>query len=445
MSDPELIRKVRSRALPLDGSASEYDALIAKAADCPLVLLGEATHGTHEFYRQRALITRRLIEEHGFNAVAAEADWPDAYRINRYIRGESGERGPVGALAGFERFPSWMWRNADLLDFIGWLRDHNDNAGSPDRQAGFYGLDLYSLHKSMDEVIRYLERIDHDAAVRARQSYGCLDRFGPDPQNYGLLTVAGVSPPCRNEVIRELVELRAAEARYLARDGQGAADEFFFAEQNARLVRNAESYYRAMFRSDVSSWNARDEHMVETLAELVTHLHARDGRAKIVVWAHNSHLGDARATEMGRRGEINIGRRVREDFPGKCLLVGFTTYTGSVTAASGWHLPAERKTLRPGLDGSYEKLFHQVGIPRFLLDLTLDDPAVRALREPRLERAVGVIYQPESERRSHYFTACLPQQFDALLHFDETRAVVPLDATEQWRADEAAETYPAGW
>jgi erythromycin esterase-like protein len=444
MSDSDLIHAIRSCAVPLDGSAAAFDGLLAMAADCPLVLLGEASHGTHEFYRQRALITRRLIEEHGFNAVAVEADWPDACRINRYVRGGSDDRDAVQALAGFERFPSWMWRNADVLDFIGWLRDHNDNAGSPDRQAGFYGLDLYSLHKSMDEVIRYLERIDHDAAVRARQSYGCLDRYGPDPQNYGLLTTAGVNPSCRQEVIRELVALRASEARYLARDGQEAADEFFFAEQNARLVLNAEHYYRAMFRPDVSSWNTRDEHMVETLVELLTHLRARDGRAKVVVWAHNSHLGDARATEMGRRGEINIGSRIREQFPGKCLLVGFTTHSGSVTAASGWHLPAEHKTVRPGLDGSYEKLFHQVGIPRFLLDLTAENPAVRALREPRLERAIGVIYQPETERRSHYFTACLPQQFDAVLHFDETRAVEPLDASEQWRSDEAAATYPAG-
>jgi erythromycin esterase-like protein len=444
MSDPELIRAIRSLAVPLDGAADPCDELVARAAGLPLVLLGEATHGTHEFYRQRAWITRRLIEEHGFNAVAAEADWPDAYSINRHVRGESDDRDAAQALAGFERFPSWMWRNADVLDFIGWLRDHNDHAG-PHRQAGFYGLDLYSLHKSMDEVIRYLERTDHDAAVRARQSYGCLDRHGPDPQNYGLLTAAGVSPSCRTEVIRELVALRAAEARYLSRDGRGASDEFFFAEQNARLVRNAEHYYRTMFRSDVSSWNTRDEHMMETLVELLTHLRERDGRAKVVVWAHNSHLGDARATEMGRRGEINLGQRVREDFPGKCLLVGFTTHGGSVTAASGWHLPAEHKTVRPGLDGSYEKLFHEVGIPRFRLDLTAENPAVRALGEPRLERAIGVVYLPETERRSHYFAACLPRQFDAVLHFDQTRAVEPLDASESWRRDEAAETYPSGW
>ena len=444
MSDIPLARTIRSCALLLDGSAGDYDGLVAKAANYPLVLLGEASHGTHEFYRQRAIITRRLIEEHGFNAVAVEADWPEAYRINRYVRGEPGDRGTLQALAGFGRFPSWMWRNADVLEFIGWLRDHNDNAGGPDRQAGFYGLDLYSLHKSMDEVIRYLDRVDRDAAGRARQSYGCLDRFGADPQHYGLLAAAGVSGSCQAAVLRELMALRAAESRYLSRDGQGAVDEFFFAEQNARLVRNAEHYYRAMFHSGASSWNTRDEHMVETLVELLSHLQSRDGRAKVVVWAHNSHLGDARATDMGRRGEINIGRRLREDFPGKCLLVGFTTYTGSVTAASGWHLPAERKSVLPGLEGSYEKLFHQVGIPRFWLDLTLDDPAVEALREPRLERAIGVIYRPETERQSHYFKCCLPEQFDLLLHFDETRAVEPLDPSEQWQAGDVAETYPAG-
>lgn len=444
MSDSELIRAIRSLALPLDGTAADHDRLVAKAADVPLVLLGEATHGTHEFYRQRALITRRLIEEHGFNAVAAEADWPDAYRINRYVRGESDDRDAARALDGFARFPSWMWRNADVLDFIGWLRDHNDRADSPERQAGFYGLDLYSLHKSMDEVVRYLERIDRDAADRARRSYGCLDRFGPDPQDYGLLATAGVGPSCQAEVLRELVELRAAEARYLSRDGRGARDEFFFAEQNARLIRNAERYYRTMFRSDVSSWNTRDEHMVETLVELLTHLRARDGRAKVVVWAHNSHLGDARATEMGLRGEINIGRRTREKFPGKCLLVGFTTFTGSVTAASGWHLPAERKAVRPALEGSYERLFHETGIPRFQLDLGGGHAAARALREPRLERAIGVVYRPETERRSHYFNARLAEQFDVVLHFDQTRAVEPLDPSERWRGDEAAETYPSG-
>jgi erythromycin esterase-like protein len=444
MSDLNAARIIRASARPLDGSAGDYDELVAKAGNYPLVLLGEASHGTHEFYRQRALITRRLIEEHGFNAVAVEADWPDAYRINRYVRGGSDDRDAVRALGGFERFPSWMWRNADVLDFIGWLRDHNDNAGSPDRQAGFYGLDLYSLHKSMDEVIRYLDRIDREAARRARLHYGCIDRYGPDPQNYGLLTAAGVGEPCRDEVIRELVALRAAEARYLSRDGRGAADEFFFAEQNARLVRNAENYYRGMFHSGVSSWNTRDDHMMETLVELLAHLQSRDGRAKVVVWAHNSHLGDARATEMGRRGEINLGQRVRENFPGKCLLVGFTTYTGTVTASSGWHLPAERKAVVPGLDGSYEQLFHQSGIPRFWLDLSGDSPAVGALRDPRLERAIGVIYRPETERQSHYFRSCLPEQFDALLHFDETRAVEPLDRSEQWQRDEAPETYPAG-
>jgi erythromycin esterase-like protein len=443
MSDSETIRAIRSRAQPLDGTNGDYDGLVALAAKHPLVLLGEASHGTHEFYRERARITRRLIEEHGFNGVAVEADWPDAYRINRYVRGESDDRDAARALVGFERFPSWMWRNADVLEFIGWLREYNDHAAPP-HQAGFYGIDLYSLHKSMDEVIRYLERVDPDAASRARRSYGCLDRFGPDPQDYGLLTAAGVSPSCRTEVLRELVELRAAEARYLARDGRGASDAFFYAEQNARLIRNAESYYRAMFRSDVSSWNTRDEHMVETLVELLTHLRARDGRARVVVWAHNSHLGDARATEMGRRGEINIGSRIREDFPGKCLLAGFTTDSGSVTAASGWHLPAERKSVRPGLDGSYEKLFHETGIPRFWLDLSGGHAAARALREPRLERAIGVIYRPETERRSHYFTASLAEQFDVVLHFDRTRAVEPLDPSEQWSRDEAAGSYPSG-
>jgi erythromycin esterase-like protein len=231
---------------------------------------------------------------------------------------------------------------------------------------------------------------------------------------------------------------------YLSKNGRAAADEFFFSEQNARLVKNAESYYRKMFRSYVSSWNLRDEHMMEMLVELVAHLQSVNGSAKVVVWAHNSHVGDARSTEMSWRGELNIGQLAREAFPDQCRLIGFTTYAGTVTAASGWRLPAERKQVRPGLEGSYEKLFHQVGVPNFLLDLTKDDPAVEALKKPRLERAIGVVYQPDSERHSHYFEACITGQFDAVLHYDLTRAVEPLERTAAWAANEAPETFPAG-
>ena len=444
LTGKSVLHRVREFAQPLTGADEDYDGLLEMIGDSSVVLLGEASHGTHEFYRQRAEITKRLIVEKGFNVVAAEADWPDAYRINRYVRGASDDIDSVEALAGFDRFPAWMWRNADVLDFVGWLRDHNDHVYSLEHQVGFYGLDLYSLHKSMDEVISYLEKRDPEEAAKARALYGCMARYGKDPQNYGLMVGSGVGDGCRSEVIQQLTDLRAKEVEYLARNGAAAADEFFFAEQNARLVKNAEEYYRKMFRSDVSCWNLRDEHMTETLVELVAHQQSQQGTAKVVVWAHNSHLGDARATQMGQRGELNIGQLCRAAFPEQCKLIGFTTYAGTVTAAGGWHLPAERKDVRPALEGSYEHLFHQVGIPNFWLDLTQDTPAVEALKDARLERAIGVVYLPETERRSHYFEARLAKQFDAVLHFDQTRAVEPLEKTSVWSVDEAPETYPVG-
>jgi erythromycin esterase-like protein/predicted phosphoribosyltransferase len=444
VSSKNVLQKIRRHLHPLSGATGDYDGLLEMIGDASIVFLGESSHGSHEFYRQRAQITKRLILEKGFNAVAAEADWPDAYRVNRYVRGEPGDLDSVDALSGFERFPSWMWRNADVLDFVGWLRDHNENVYSMEHQVGFYGLDLYSLHKSMNEVIAYLERTDPAEAAKARILYGCIDRFGRDPQNYGLLAGAGVSDTCRAEVIQQLVDLRAKEVEYLSKNGRAAADEYFFAEQNARLVKNAESYYRKMFRSYVSSWNLRDEHMMEMLVELIAHLQSANGSSKVVVWAHNSHIGDARATEMSWRGELNIGQLAREAFPGQCRLIGFTTYAGTVTAASGWRLPAERKQVRAGLEGSYEKLFHQVGIPNFWLDLTKEDPAVEALEKPRLERAIGVVYLLESERLSHYFEACIADQFDAVLHYDLTRAVEPLERSAEWEISDVPETFPVG-
>lgn len=443
-SAENLLHQLRLDAYPLTGEDDDYDSLLEMIGNSSIVLLGEASHGTHEFYRQRAEITKRLIQEKGFGAVAVEADWPHAYQINRFVRGEGSFADGVESLSGFERFPSWMWRNADVLDFVGWLREHNEQAYQLDQQVGFYGLDLYSLHDSIDEVIGYLERKDPAGAENARYLYSCIDRYGRDPQNYGLMVSAGMGESCRNEVIEQLAHLRAKEIEYLAANGHAAADEFFFAEQNARVVKNAEQYYRQMFVSDVSSWNQRDEHMMETLVKLLAHLQTHHHSAKVVVWAHNSHLGDARATDMARRGEWNLGQLVRQAFPTRSKLIGFTTYSGTVTAASGWHLPPERKEVRAGMEGSYEQLFHQVEIPNFWLDLTRDTPAVRGLMEPRLERAIGVVYLPESERRSHYFHASLPNQFDGVLHFDHTRAVEPLERIAAWRRDEAPETYPVG-
>jgi erythromycin esterase-like protein len=438
---------IRENLHPLTGASSDYDLLIQEIGEARLVLLGEASHGTHEFYRERAQITKRLIQEKGFTAVAVEADWPDAYRVNRYVRGTSSDKEAIDSLAGFKRFPTWMWRNADVLDFLGWLRSHNDAPPKSTGKVGFYGLDLYSLHASIEAVLGYLAKVDPEAAKRARYRYSCFDHFGADAQAYGYAASFDLTESCENEVVSQLIELRRRAADYASRDGRVAADDFFFAEQNALLVKNAEEYYRSMFRRSVPSWNLRDSHMAETLEYLVAHLENQGLSAKVVVWEHNSHLGDARATEMGERGELNVGQVIRERHGTDAMLVGFSTYTGTVTAASDWDAPAERKHVRPALMDSYEALFHEVGVPRFQISLREKSPMLSALKEPRLERAIGVIYRPETERQSHYFYARLADQFDALLHFDETRAVEPLERTPEWRMEEvgeAAETFPSG-
>lgn len=441
VSDDLTVRAVRGAARVLAGRSSDYDSLVERVGDARFVLLGEATHGTHEFYRERALITRRLIAEKGFTAVVVEGDWPDAYRVNRFVRGGDGEA--IDALGGFRRFPAWMWRNADVLDFVGWLRTHNDDLGRGLPRVGFYGLDLYSLHASMEAVLAYLDKVDPVAAERARARYACFDHYRAGTQAYGFGSGLGLGPSCEREVIAQLIELRQSAAEYALRDGRIAEDDYFYAERNAELVKNAEQYYRTMYVGEVSSWNLRDGHMTETLEALVTHLGTRVTTPKLVVWAHNSHLGDARATEMGHRGEWNVGQLMRERHGADVVSVGFTTYDGTVTAASNWDAPAERKRVRPALRGSYEALFHDVGPQRFLI--TLDDDRVASLREPREERAIGVIYRPETERTSHYFAAVLPAQFDVLIHLDHTRAVEPMERTAYWEAGEAPETFPSGF
>lgn len=431
---------LREIARPLAGTPADFEPVIAAARSARFVLIGEASHGTHEFYRIRAEITKRLIRECAFDAVAVEADWPDAHRVNRYVQGAGADRDAVDALDDFKRFPQWMWRNADVLDFVGWLREHND---AHDRKVGFYGLDLYSLRASADAVIRYLRVVDPEAAHRAQVRYACFDHFGGDVQAYARTAGLGLTTSCEREVVSQLVELRRSAADYARRDGRVAADDLFVAEQNARLVKNAEAYYRTMFRGHVASWNLRDRHMVETLDALGAHLTAQRGRpARIVVWAHNSHLGDARATEMGRHGELNVGQLVRERHGGNALLVGFTTYAGTVTAASDWDEPAERKIVRPALPGSHEAALHAAGIGNFALDLrrSIDSDPLLA---PRLERAIGVVYRPDTERHSHYFEAVLPRQFDVVLHYDHTRAVEPLERTALWERGEVPETYPS--
>ena len=439
-----LINAIRETAHPLTGATTDYDPLMNLIGDARFVLLGEASHGTHEFYRARAEITKRLITEKGFVAVAVEADWPDAYRVNRYVRGLNDDPTARDALAGFKRFPIWMWRNTDVLDFIEWLRAQNTSLPPDARKTGFYGLDLYSLHASIEAVISYLEKVDPEAAKRARYRYSCFEHFGEDTQAYGYAAGFNLSKSCEDEVVAQLIELQQHTTDFAKRDGRVAEDEFFYAEQNARLAKDAEEYYRTMFSGRVSSWNLRDRHMAETLEALVAHLGREGGDTKVVVWAHNSHVGDARATSMGSEGELNVGQLVRERHDREAVLVGYSTYTGTVTAASDWGAPMERKRVRPALPGSYEALSHQTGLSNFLLPLRNVGKAAKALRGPRLERAIGVIYLPQTERTSHYFHARLPEQFDAVLHFDETRAVEPLDRTTQWEAGETEvpETYP---
>ncbi len=436
---------VRAAAAPLLGGKDDYDELLALVGDARFVLIGEASHGTHDFYRERARITRRLIEEHGFNAVAVEADWPDAYRINRYVRGASDDPDAVASLGNFQRFPRWMWRNADVVDFVEWLHDYNA-AASEAKQAGFYGLDLYSLQTSIQAVVAYLDRVDPEGAVRARARYACFDHFGDDPQVYGYATTLGPAEPCENEVVGQLVDLQRRATELAQRDGRLAEDELFFAIQNARLAKNAERYYRAMFYGRIPSWNLRDSHMAETLEALVSHLQRDDRPAKVVIWAHNSHLGDARATAMVAEGELNVGQLVRERHGRDAVLIGFTTHSGTVTAASNWDEPALQRRVRPGLPESYEALFHEAatgGASNFMVRLRDGGDVADRLRQARLERAIGVIYRPETERFSHYFLARLADQFDAVLHFDQTEALTPLDRDAGWETpEELPETFP---
>jgi erythromycin esterase-like protein/predicted phosphoribosyltransferase len=439
---------VSSVAIDAPAGIPPRETLEQLIGDARIVLIGESSHGTHEFYEARAAITKWLIEEKGFCAVAAEADWPDAYRVNRYVRGLGEDKSADEALSGFERFPAWMWRNTVVRDFVDWLRMRNrQHESNGQRQAGFYGLDLYSLHRSMHEVITYLDKIDPRAAARARARYACFDHASADDgQAYGFAAAFGAGPSCENQAIEQLVDIQRNALAYARRDGLLAEDEMFYAQQNAQTVRNAEVYYRAMFSGRVTSWNLRDQHMAQTLEALLKHLdrHHDAPSARIVVWAHNSHVGDARATEVSTDGQLTLGQLVRQKYDDQSRLIGLSTYSGTVTAASEWGGIAERKAVRPALNGSIEELLHETGRSAFLVSAAINPEAADALSVVRLGRAIGVIYRPETERQSHYFHVRPADQFDALIHIDRTRALEPLEPTSPWIAGETPETYPSG-
>ncbi len=411
---------------------ADLNPLMERIGSSRIVLLGEATHGTSEFYRMRERITRELIVKKGFRFIAIEADWPDAARVDHYVRHF---RFPPSEWTAFARFPTWMWRNAEVRDFVSWLRKHNGTVDK-DQRVAFHGLDLYSLYDSIRSVLNYLEEVDPQLARIARERYGCLTPWQRDPATYGHAALTGAYPTCESDVVRTLTDLLAKRRAYAENDGE----RFLDAEQNARLVANAERYYRIMYYGSRASWNLRDSHMFETLKNLLA-FHGKDSKA--VVWAHNSHVGNAGATEMAARGEFNIGELCRKEFGQQAYLIGFGTHTGTVAAASEWDGPMEIKEVRPSHANSYERLCHATGLARFMLGLRGrgDLCGPNGLGKERLERAIGVIYRPETELASHYFQANLPKQFDEYVWFDTTSAVTPLDTAE---IKGLPDTYPFG-
>ena len=418
--------------LPPPERSEAFGACFDRFGDAEVVLLGESTHGTSEFYRARAAITRRLIETHGFTIVAVEADWPDASHIDAYVR-HHGKRPRRGE--SFVRFPTWMWRNAEVLEFADWLRGYNESK-SKERQASFQGLDVYSLSESMHAVIAYLDNVDPAAASRARYRYGCLSPWQQDPAKYGQAVVHGGLDPCEGSAVEQLKEMLAKRLDWIDSDGES----WFEAAQNARIVRAAERYYRIMYQGSNESWNLRDRHMFETLQAIIAH---RGVGTKAVIWAHNSHVGNAAATAMGWRGQFNIGELCRIAYGDAAVLIGFGTDTGTVAAASNWGADMEIKSLRPARDDSYEYVFRRTDMARSLTDWRGPSKfeIKEMLREPRLERAIGVVYRPETELYSHYFEAVLSEQFDSWVWFEQSSAVSPLGHE---KPHGAPETYPFG-
>ncbi|HEU5183531.1 MAG TPA: erythromycin esterase family protein [Gemmatimonadaceae bacterium] len=432
-----LARGVGDLAHPLTNPA-DLDPLLELIGDAHFVLLGEASHGTSEFYTWRTAISRRLIEEKGFSFIAVEGDWPDCYRVNRYVKGFPGSgRSADEVLHAFERWPTWMWANLEVVELCRWLRAHNDGRAR-DRRVGFYGLDVYSLWESMHEVIAYLERVDPEAARAARRAYRCFEPYGESAEDYARAT-AIVPTSCENEAVAMLRLLREGDMAH-REDGP---ESYFNAEQNALVARNAERYYRTMVRGGPASWNVRDHHMVETLERLMAF---HGPAAKAIVWEHNTHVGDARFTDMARAGMVNVGQLVRQAHGSDDVaIVGFGTYRGSVIAAEEWGAPMQEMRVPEARRDSYESVLHHTGIPDFLLPFAVREahPVVDELREPRGHRAIGVVYHPELEHHGNYVPTILPERYDAFIYLDETRAVSPLHMPVRVDAD-LPETYPSG-
>lgn len=463
---PPVAKMIKDSAILLRDN-QDLDAILDSIdSNVKVVMIGEASHGTHDFYQMRAELTKRLIAERGFNMVTAEADWPDTYRVNKFVKNmNTRDKTSVESLSDYDRFPRWMWRNLVVTQFLDWLRSYNDSHFQQQdymKKVGFYGLDMYSLNGSLDAVIKYFDSVDKEKAEIARQYYSCFDRFGGDSQFYGSKTGKGLDKGCEKEVLQVIRDLfsRKSQEMFGSSDTQSQED-YFCAQINATVVRDAERYYRNMFDKydGENTWNIRDTHMLKTLVSLLGNY----PNGKAVVWAHNSHLGDASETAMGARREVNLGQLVRGHFGmDQCYNIGFTTYNGTVTAAHNWDKDPQFMPVNPGMEGSYEKLFHDA-LPHMNIDMTNPLPyalifrglgnqnhvahsdLIRELTHKRLERAIGVIYRPKTERYSHYFQSCLPRQFDAVIHIETTLALFPLELHPQWitgQREHAPSAYP---
>ncbi len=425
---------IRQNATEVLDRPQDFDALLDAIGNCRFVLLGEASYGTHEFYKTRAQITTRLIEEKGFGAVAVEADWSDAYRVNRYVRSIGDDPDPMSGLGDFLRFPRWMWRNTDVADFISVLKYYNEGK-TAEKQVGFYGLDLYNMYASIDKVIGYLDEVDSREAQKVRRYYSYFDLYDHAKEKYAMSIV--LTEDCQRKIVVQLEELRKNSIKYMKNGGFTLKEEQFVTEQYARVAHTDEQYYKNMFSGRVSCWNQRDKNMADTLDALAGYL-KQYREPKIVVWGHNSHIGDARSTEVSLFGRLNLGQLVRERYKDEVYLIGFTTHSGTVTAASFWGEAVQRKNISLSTAESFEHLFHRSEIPSFYLNVR-DNKQLPFLANQHLERAIGVVYMPELERQNHYFRASLSGQFDAVIHFDKSIAVQPLDHISGW--EEGLDSY----